>query len=111
MSDPLHTPHLDGWPTDPMVTYDPGRTVVVRGTDVAGPVAGVTDQPELATWAVVPACGELPALPGRSVYHLQRILGTGGFGEVWEAVQVSLGRVVALKRPLRGGTAASEATP
>ncbi|MBI5155510.1 protein kinase, partial [Candidatus Poribacteria bacterium] len=37
-------------------------------------------------------------LPSPSPYLLRRRLGTGGFGEVWEAIQESLGRVIAVKR-------------
>ncbi|MEQ8819470.1 MAG: protein kinase [Sumerlaeia bacterium] len=32
-------------------------------------------------------------------YRLEKLLGRGGYGEVWETVQVSLGRVIAVKRP------------
>src|SRR4051794_14015535 len=34
-----------------------------------------------------------------SAYLLRREVGRGAFGEVWEAVQVALKRVVAVKRP------------
>jgi serine/threonine protein kinase len=33
-----------------------------------------------------------------SAYALRRLIGEGGFGEVWEATQASLGRIVAVKK-------------
>lgn len=39
-----------------------------------------------------------PRTGAGGVYDLRRLVGVGGMGEVWEAVQVSLGRLVAVKR-------------
>ena len=40
----------------------------------------------------------MQARPGCAEYILRQIVGTGGFGEVWEATQGALGRVVAVKK-------------
>ncbi len=37
-------------------------------------------------------------LPAPSAYRMRRIVGEGGFGQVWESVQQTLGRVIAVKR-------------
>ncbi len=37
-------------------------------------------------------------VPTSADFHLRRVVGRGGYGEVWEAVQSSLGRIVAVKR-------------
>ncbi len=37
-------------------------------------------------------------VPTSASFHLRRVVGRGGYGEVWEAVQSSLGRIVAVKR-------------
>ncbi len=42
-----------------------------------------------------------PSSEGDAEFRLNRVIGRGGFGEVWEAEQVSLNRLVAVKR-LRG---------
>lgn len=103
MTDRPDTPQLEGWPDDPAVTYNPERTQVAPSPGDAS--AGRDDGPvaaDLAAWALVRPDAQPPATMERPVYRLGRIVGTGGFGEVWQAVQVSLGRVVALKRPRRG---------
>ena len=37
-------------------------------------------------------------LPSREVFRLHKVVGKGGFGEVWEALQLTLNRTVAVKR-------------
>ncbi len=59
-------------------------------------------RPVLANWSIDFPAGssaEGAAVPdGGAGFKLAHPIGRGGFGEVWEAVQVSLGRVVAVKR-------------
>lgn len=52
-----------------------------------------------------PVPGELPAVPG---YKIIREIGRGGMGVVYQAVQQSLNRAVALKMILRGNYATTE---
>ncbi len=66
-------------PLDSRMTFNPDRTAI--------PPAPVADA---APWPVAP--------PSADRLELRKVVGRGGFGEVWEAVQVSLGRVVAAKR-------------
>lgn len=49
--------------------------------------------------------GRTPTPPPEQSYRLRKMIGRGGMGEVWEAEQASLGRVVAVKRLLRRGGA------
>ena len=102
MPDRLDTPLFEGWPDDPSVTYNPDRTQTAPSTGdaPAGPDMGPIAT-GLASWALVPPDSKPPSSTGQPVYRLGRVVGVGGFGEVWEAVQTSLDRVVALKRPRR----------
>ncbi len=75
---------------------------VVTGSDEAGATRVI--QPH---WTGMESLDATPAPPKKSpfpnlrdkdgVYEPGRMIGRGGQGEVWEAVQVDLGRVVALK--------------
>jgi len=93
----------DGVPVDlpgnSLSSYDPKDRLRRKSAD-AKPV------PPLSAWSIdhveKPAGGEAPSPEAGEAapitFHLRRIIGRGGMGEVWEAVQSSLGRVVAVKR-------------
>ncbi len=46
----------------------------------------------------IPIAGPRGDAPGGAVYTLGKLVGRGGCGEVWEAIQPTLGRVIAVKR-------------
>ena len=83
---------------DPGLTYDPLRSVLLGRsrvgttlpTEPAIPAAAGTRLP------APPAAGP-PAAPGE-VFELRELLAQGGFGDVWNGVQGSLDRAVAVKR-------------
>ncbi|MDX2175254.1 MAG: serine/threonine-protein kinase, partial [Candidatus Sumerlaeia bacterium] len=66
------------------------------GVDAPTPDAGAL----LSRWSVAEPAGgpSSGAAADAGGYVLRRVIGRGGMGEVWEALQVSLGRVVAVKR-------------
>jgi serine/threonine-protein kinase len=79
---------LDTLAIDPLKTFQPQRTEVLRSLKARSGAAGSQDPP--------PAQEPPPALA--APYSLERIVGRGGMGEVWEAKQESLDRPVAVKR-------------
>ncbi len=107
---PQATPPED-LPKDPDASYVPGRSVEsfwARVDGGAAPPSETGDPPsgpdEAPTRFVLRPSDE--ALPGdaslppgvRITYQLRRVVGEGGFGQVWEGLQESLGRVIAVKR-------------
>ncbi|MCB2153297.1 protein kinase [bacterium] len=89
-------------PQDPATSYDPAKTI--RLPENAQQTTSLAFQTTLSPgrWTVSASQGEgkqteevqadLPA------FELQEVIGKGGFGEVWQALQSSLGRVIAIKR-------------
>lgn len=86
-------------PSDPTVSY-------VSDSPTTDPLALPTPTEGLTTWGILvsePPGEELDAEPTTqdkvvSLFQMHRRLGRGGFGEVWEATQRSLNRIVAIKR-------------
>ncbi|MDX2175896.1 MAG: serine/threonine-protein kinase [Candidatus Sumerlaeia bacterium] len=99
------TPPPADLPQDPTQSYIPRTPDPADSGATAEFGAGSRDTAPLpaggsTVWRVNDAPTEELSPPGPG-YELRRVIGRGGMGEVWEAVQVSLGRVVAVKR-LRG---------
>lgn len=94
-----------GLPANPSTSFDPGKTMIQQW--LAAQMKGdetveLTGTLNLGTlWGEATTAAEQPLgvpPPGEAPYELRNIVGSGGFGEVWEAIQVSLGRVIAVKR-------------
>ncbi|MDX2177723.1 MAG: protein kinase [Candidatus Sumerlaeia bacterium] len=80
-------------PADPMATFDP--------SGVRDSLFGLGADQSAARTAELPGSAQAPAMgPARSAssFVFRRRLAQGGMGEVWEAVQDNLRRVVAVKR-------------
>ena len=95
MTDDATTRVLKALSEDATATFDPSSCADAEPTlAFESPVLGPdgVDTP-------APADGQLEAgAPGEGRYELRRIIGRGGFAEVWEATQTALQRTVAVKR-------------
>jgi serine/threonine protein kinase len=81
-------------PRDPVDTYRPreGTAPDLRSS------TAISTQIHLRPGDKTPVLRRLGEDPEPSHYELLKVVGRGGMGEVWEAVQSSLGRNVAVKR-------------
>lgn len=90
-------------PEDPNESYRPSDTRFRAPSTIAVPMRSRTSI-ALPVWNVArkdeydPADTQQHPTPGKTSFALRSLVGKGGFGEVWEAVQGSLGRLVAVKR-------------
>ncbi|MDX2175487.1 MAG: serine/threonine-protein kinase [Candidatus Sumerlaeia bacterium] len=91
----------DGPPSDPGLSWA-AATHTAAKTGAAPPFRTAAHPVTLATLAPSPeAPGSAPAAQEReqtAAYGLRERIAVGGMGEVWEGVQLSLGRIVAIKR-------------
>ncbi|MCB2155949.1 tetratricopeptide repeat protein [bacterium] len=100
-------PHL---PANPAESYDPEKTTPAYYDDFPE-VDNRRIDPSPSPWILETQLDVGEGTPVESAkpdsehappgYRLRRVIGIGGIGEVWEATQPSLGRVIAVKR-LRG---------
>jgi len=90
---------IEGTSEQPALPADPRESL-----RPAVPRSGGGAARTMTTWTVGPRPEGMPlrdmtaALSGSMNYVLDRVIGEGGVGEVWTALQVSLNRVVAVKR-------------
>ncbi len=98
--DPGRQPNL----TEPRVPDDPQDSMFGEMPTEWRPPAEPKG-PSLATWTVGGADGgayrplDRAFFTGGAAFLLKKLISKGGFGEVYEAIQISLDRVVAVKKP------------
>jgi serine/threonine protein kinase len=93
-------PDHAGFTHRPLLRFESGDAETDDGLLTDETMAGVAANSNRANWqslemAKKPHAGSLAA--NRSGFPLRRLIGRGGYGEVWEAIQVNLGRHVAVK--------------
>jgi serine/threonine protein kinase len=88
------------------LTDDPGASIFPE-SKVIGTAASdrVRESDTLSVWKTNSGAGEINMPKNAAAFRLIRRIGRGGMGEVWEAVQVSLNRAVAVKRVVTHGKA------
>ncbi len=105
-------------PQDTLASYNPERSRMLAATVISdsgdrtipeedipntSPTKSIElPHPSLSRWSVVIDSDDggeaAPALLPQANFRLKEMVGRGGFGEVWEARQASLDRIVAVKR-------------
>lgn len=93
---------------DALASCDPIKTQILSQADrdsIQEYLSGHFEEEAAVKWSVkrvAPSPGDPDRPPsisflGEKDYILHQMIGSGGFGEVWEAIQTSLGRTIALK--------------
>lgn len=97
-------------PEDMHASYKPRSVIPIPSleSDSSSALRQKMDSQQLALWRTAYGDGHASSPPSvdappadsaqRPAIVLHRLIGKGGFGEVWEATQSSLGRVIAVKR-------------
>jgi len=113
-SSPFETPAAPtpSLPPDPTVSLHAAdalaalSSVDLSSNDMRETTDGLPIDLVATAWTLVPAPAALqsgtrvssPASSSGPTFVLKKLIGQGGFGEVWEATQLSLGRTIAVKR-------------
>ncbi len=90
----------DSLPQDPEFTYNPSRAFSPDETHTAATFLSPDskDFHDAPTNMAAPSADALPLAANSEEFQFVRLLGRGGFGEVWEAIQLKLRRAVAVKK-------------
>ncbi len=120
---PAPLPHVPFLPRDPQASFDPLRShlqdpaLAFRNTtETEVDFEGLVRQrfrEEAKRLREAQAAGPAPDVEIPVSYTLDRLIGKGGFGEVWEGIQTNFGRRIAVKRlrsDLRQRTESAAAT-